>query len=243
MSVLKSLWAAGVARNAVFMADYAVNPLGVKSDTAIATVVEQWVEAAQKEADVLIFACNTLSIRYQQLTDSRNVPGLSQIISMVNCFTAMVECERERLVNQRVLIIGTTFTASQPIYCDILTDNVPGVVVSSVAATALERVIARFEPWETESNEVITSDLRRALESTDVAVLACTCFPMAMAQLKLLFPRVRFLDPGEYCARLLEDRAEEEKNELRVRVTGHVVETQRVTDFASWWLGAGRVTS
>ena len=243
MSVLKSLWDAGVARQAVLMADYAVNPLGVKSDAAIATVVERWIEAALIEAELLIFACNTLSIRYHQLADSRNVPGLSEVISMVDCFTAMIECEHARLVNQRVLIIGTAFTASQPIYSDILTDTVPGVVVSSVAATELERAIARFQPWETESYEVITSDLLRALESTDVAVLACTCFRMAMTQLKLLFPQVQFLDPGEYCARLIQDRAEEEQNEVRVRVTGDVVETQRVTDFASSWLSAGRVMS
>ena len=33
LSVVKSLWNAGDASDAVFLADYAINPLGVKSET------------------------------------------------------------------------------------------------------------------------------------------------------------------------------------------------------------------
>lgn len=243
MSVLKSLRNTGVARTAVFMADYAVNPLGVKPDSEIAVVVERWIAAAESESDVLICACNTLSIRYQQLLQTRDVPSrLKQIISMVDCFKAMVQCERQRLVKQRVLIIGTAFTATQPIYADILHEAVPGVVVNSIAATELERAIARFEPWETESEATITNDLRDALSGADFAVLACTCFPMARLQLAAMFPNVQFLDPGEHCARLLNERADEQHNELAVKITGSVVATEQVMDFASSWLGEGCVT-
>ena len=46
LSVVRSLWDAGEAGNAIFLADYAINPLGVKSDPEIADVVERWLRLA-----------------------------------------------------------------------------------------------------------------------------------------------------------------------------------------------------
>ncbi len=83
LSVLKSLWESGCAGDALFMADYEVNPLGVKSDAAIADAVNKWFSLAKEQADTLILACNTLSIRYHQLPASRVASsGLQQIVSM-----------------------------------------------------------------------------------------------------------------------------------------------------------------
>ncbi|QDT63591.1 Glutamate racemase 2 [Calycomorphotria hydatis] len=238
MSVLHSLWSSEVAQNAIFMADYAVNPLGVKSDAEISDVVDRWITAAENKSDVLVCACNTLSIRYQQLADSRKIPtSLQQIISMVDCFKEMVNRECERLANQRVLIIGTAFTASQPVYKDILQEAVPDATANSIAATELERAIARFESWETNIDSVITSDLREALSNTDFAVLACTCFPMAESQLRRLFPSVQFLDPGKYCHRLLQGKTHGAQHALTIELTGDVVSKELVTGFAASWLG------
>lgn len=242
LSVVKSLWGAKSGADVFFIADYAINPLGVKSDFEIGEVIHRWTGFAQAHSDTLLLACNTLSIRYHQLfaTDSRH-PGRGHIVSMVDCFTAMTRNEMERLAGRNVLIVGTEFTASQVLYPDLLRASVQDVRVSTVAATELERKIARFEARSIDDESVLTEELRRALENTDIAVLACTCFPMVKAELETRFPGVEFLDPGAYAARLLAGSAASKDRDLRIRVTGDDVSADRVKEFAVQYLDGASV--
>lgn len=237
LSVIKSLWGSMQAGDAVFMADYEVNPLGVKDENAITAVVNKWLDLAKIHSDTLIIACNTLSIRYHLLPSiTIEASGLKQIISMVDCFEAMIKIEEDRLANRKILIIGTEFTASQSVYPDILGKALPGTQVSTVAATELERTIARFIPWNSEEGTVLTSDLRRAIENTDIAILACTCFPMAITELESQFPGVVFIDPGAYCSGLLQEDSSGAERKLAMNVSGDVVSRAQVCEFAESWL-------
>ena len=242
LSVLKSMWNSGSASDAVFLADYEINPIGLESDSAIEDVLERWLELAQERSDTLVVACNTLSIRYHQLPRSKApVSGLKHIVSMVDCFAAMVKIEAEHLANKKVLIIGTAFTASQHLYPDILIAASLGVRISTIAATKLERKIARFQPWKSGENSALTSDIEEAIKSTDIAVLACTCFPMVRTELDSLYPEVIFLDPGAYCSGLLEQSAVGQNRKLTISVTGKVVSKARVTEFAKSYLDNGAI--
>lgn len=244
LSVLKSLWASGTAGHAIFLADYAVNPLGVKSDSDIAEVVDRWMGIAGEYGDTLLTACNTLSIRYHQMRDSA-APASSAMrsLTMVDCLEAMANDEAARLANSKVLVVGTAFTASQALYPNILGAAAPGVCVDSVAATELERRIARFEPWSSSDESVLTTALRQAIEQAEIAVLACTCFPMAVEELQSVFPEVVFLDPGAYCPTVMPKRGMVEDRKLTIRVTGDVVEASQVSAFAKSYLGAAAVVS
>ena len=239
LSVLKSMWDSGHANNAFFMADYEVNPLGVKSDAAIADTVNKWFSLAKEHSDTMVIACNTLSIRYHQSPASRvTSSGLKQVVSMVDCFEAMIKIEADQLANRKILVIGTQFTASQCLYPDMLDSALPGIQVNTVAATELERKIARFEPWDSEGNSVFTSELRQAVENSDIAVLACTCFPMAKAELESQFPWVVFINPGAYCSGLLEEDTSRQKRKLSLILKGDVISRARVTEFAQSYLGS-----
>lgn len=239
LSVLKSMWSSGHASNACFMADYEVNPLGVKSDAAIADTVNRWLGLAKEQSDTLIIACNTLSIRYRQLPSSAIMSsGLKQIVSMADCFEAMIRIEAEKLANRKVLIIGTAFTASQSLYPDMLKTALPGIQVSTVAATELERRIARFLPWDSDGDSVFTFELQQAIEDSDIAVLACTCFPMAKVELKARFPGVQFIDPGTYCPGLLDEDSSGEERKLTLKIKGDVVSRTLVSEFAESYLGS-----
>ena len=242
LSVVKSLWNAGDASDAIFLADYAINPLGVKSAPDIADVVERWLRLAEEHSDTLVTACNTLSVRHRKLPLSRAaMSGPKHVVSMVDCFEALVHIEQERLTGKNVLVVGTHYTASQRLYPDILRATVPGVRAKTVAATELERVVARFESWDSTDDSVLTRELRMALRNTDVAVLACTCFPIVIATLESLFPHVIFLDPGVYCASLLHERPVTKDKKLRIKTTGDVVSSMRAVDFAESLLGTGDV--
>jgi len=244
LSVLKSLWRNGSAAEAVFLADYAVNPLGVKNDVEIAGVAGRWMQLAGQHSDTLVIACNTLSIRYHQLARSIQPPaGLKRIVTMVDCLEALVRTEAPRLDGRRVLIIGTEFTASQSVYPGIFAAALPGVRVRTIGATDLERKIARFQSDENSLDALVGAALEQAIDETDIAVLACTCFPLARAGLEALFPNVLFLDPGEYCAGLLAQDGLDGKRRLSIKVTGDVVPVERVTEFAKTYLGSDSVAT
>lgn len=237
LTVLKSLWKNGCASQAVFMADYAVNPLGVKSDREISAVVERWIEMAGRYSDTLVIACNTLSIRYHQLAQRGQVnSGLRQIVTMVDCVGALVRTEISRLAAKNVLIIGTEFTASQRVYPDLFAAALPGCRVQTIGATGLERKIARFQTAADDGEPLVSATLERALAETDVAVLACTCFPLARATLESSFPQVWFLDPGEYCAGLLETDRPLQDRTLTIGVTGDAVSRDEAREFAASYL-------
>lgn len=240
LSVVKAMWRQGAAGQAFFMADYAVNPLGVKSDTEIATVVERWLDFARQHSETLVIACNTLSIRYHQLFGSITAPGgMKQVITMLDCLKAMAEAEAEHLAGKKVLVIGTAFTASQALYPEALQTALPGTQVATVAATELERSVARFQPIESKDTSVLTRKLRQAIRNTDVAILACTCFPMVKDMLQEMFPGVVFLDPGTYCTGLLQETVNTQDRRLRISVEGDAVSKERVIGFARSYLGTG----
>ncbi len=242
LSVLQSLWRSGRASQAVFLADYQCNPLGVKNEHEIAEVTERWITTASTYGNFLLIACNTLSVRYHFLRQSENLlPQIDRVLSMVDCFAAMVSAEKKTLTGKNVLVIGTQYTASQNVYPDILVANVPGVTASTIAATELERRIARLESWDAQDTAVLTTELREAIAQADIAVLACTCFPMASDKLEAEFPEVVFLDPGEYCASLLQETETKAAQELRLSVTGNIVGTADATDFARSYLSSGSV--
>lgn len=237
LSVLKSIWTSGASPGVVFLADYAVNPLGVKKDDLIREVALKWLRQAAAVADALVIACNTLSIRFEQLAGTGALDGgPARVISMVDCFKAMVTAESARLSGRRVLIIGTVFTASQRVYPEILEARCPGARVRTIAATELERAVARLLPWSAWDDSVLTPPLRSALAETEVAVLACTCFPMAQVELQRQFPGVVFLDPGAHCAPLLAGHDASRQRRLDLRVTGEVVDRARVLAFAEGYL-------
>lgn len=231
------MWRGQVADHAIFLADYAINPLGVKSDAAIAAVVASWLERAAGVADTLVIACNTLSIRYQQLCETGPIdnPGLG-VVSMVDCFEAMVRSEVDQLENRKILVIGTAFTARQPLYAQIVERVIPGACVDSIAATELERKIARFEGWDGAGDSALTGELRAALGDSDIAILACTCFPMVREDLERLFPGVVFLDPGAYCSELITGHRGMRQKKLSLEVTGDEVSAEQVISFARSYL-------
>ena len=162
---------------------------------------------------------------------------------MVDCLKAMVKQEAARLAGLKILIIGTKFTASQSLYAEILGSSVPDISVASIAATELERRIARLEPWEGREDKSLTADLRQAIEKTDVAILACTCFPMVRSDLEALYPDVIFLDPGAWCRDLMKEASQTEYNQLSLEVTGNAVSEKRVIQYARSYLDAGSVGS
>lgn len=240
LSVIKALRDAGIAGDAIFLADYEINPLGVKSDSEISAVVRKWLTLAEQQSDTLFIACNTLSIRFRQLMRYRSLPAsLKRVVSMVDCFEAMVKAEKENLDNKRILVIGTAFTASQPLYTDILQEHIPGCRISSIAATDLERKIARFQLNEDGNAPTLTPELEKALDNADIAILACTCFPMVKTALESLFPQVLLVDPGAYCSSLVEQHDIKQGNKLTIEVTGDVASRERVSEFAKSYLGPG----
>lgn len=242
LSVVKSLWKANVASDVIFVADYAVNPLGTKSETEIADVVNRWIGFAEEYSEMLFVACNTLSIRYRQLIESGALSSIQQhVVSMVDCVDAMCTREADRLAGRRVLILGTEYTASQPMYPQLLACAAPGAQVDTAGATDLERGIARFDSRSMNGKFVLTCGLRHALDQADVVVLGCTCFPMVRDELVARYPAAEFLDPAAFAPTVIPATTIEGRRTLRLRVTGDVVSTKKVESLARRYLGCDSI--
>ena len=77
------------ALHAEIVADYEVNPFGVKSENAIEEVVYKWCNLAEEHSDTLIIACNAEDQLQLYLMPELNFLLYSIILTMcvANCFT------------------------------------------------------------------------------------------------------------------------------------------------------------
>jgi hypothetical protein len=133
----------------------------------------------------------------------------------------MVQKKAADLAGRKILIIGTAFTASQGLYSEILRRAAPRASINTIAATDLERKIARFEPWEGPGDKSLTPDLRQAIKNTDVV----------------------FLDPGAWCPDLVKEETPAKYQKLSLEVTGTAVSEERMIEYASSYLEVGSVSS
>ncbi len=209
----------------VFLADYAVNPLGTKSPGEISSVIDRWMRVAATTGGELIIACNTLSIRYQQVRGDTE-PATS-VSSMLDYTEALIRAKRDDIDGRNVVVLGTAFTAAQPVYADMLHRIARPESVTGFAATGLERRVARLE----DGPLFVDPGIEGALESADVVLLSCTCFPLIQAELEAAFPGTRFLAPGSEATQTQSTKT------LQLIVTGDVVQHSDVLQFARETLG------
>ena len=215
---------------AFFLADYAVNPLGVKSQEAVQEALNRWVDAAVGRATELVIACNTASVRLRgapEVLDRAESLGV-RVHSMADFLEKRLEEGAAVVQGKWVCLMGTEFTVGQPLYRDRLLGAGASAVLP-LAATRTERAIAHLEHDSPEGREAILEELRETLGEADAVVLACTCFPMVGDLIREMNPSITLLDPAVGVERLagmagLGGMAGSEgPNRLTVALTGEVL--------------------
>ena len=182
---------------AFYLADYAVNPLGVKSPRDVREALTGWVRATQGRASRLVVACNTASIR---LRDAPEVIDLAtelgiRVHSMADFLDRFLAHPPEGVAARRVCLMGTEFTVAQPLYGKRLI-RAGAAAVQPLPATRTEAAIAHFRHESTEGRADILEEVAGSIRGVDSVLLACTCFPLVGDLLREVNPELALLDPG-----------------------------------------------
>ncbi len=187
-----------------YLADYAVNPLGVKPRDAVQAALERWVRLAVPRAATLIVACNTASVLLRhcpQVQREAAEAGL-HVVSMVDFLERHLAASPAPLAGQRVCLMGTRFTVSQPIYHDLLKSAGARDVVP-LGATRTEGVIARLRHTTEAGRQEIVDEIGETIRACDAVILACTLFPLIGGLVQELNPSCTLHDPGAGVADVL----------------------------------------
>ena len=224
----------GAGLRAMFLADYAVNPLGTKSDADVRAALDRWVDAAAGSTDNLVVACNTASVRLEDaLGVRRRAEELGvRVHSMVDLLDVLLTRQSADLDGKRVCIMGTAYTVGRPVYADRLraagVDN-----LSLLAATQTERIIAHLQHQSAAALETINEEIGETLADADAVLLACTCFPLISELIEAIRPGILQLDPGREVGAVLPASDRHGPNHLTLAFTGDAVTRRQLEDNAA----------
>jgi glutamate racemase len=210
--------------SAFYLADYAVNPLGVKTAAEVRAALERWVCIALPRTGTLVVACNTASVLLEQLPDlvSRAEGSGLRVLSMVRLLDRALAIPAATVEGQRVCLMGTRFTTSQPVYRDRLL-RAGAAEVLPLAATRTEHAIAYLRHTSEEGRREIADEVGDTVRRAHVVVLACTLFPLVGPLLLSINPACRLLDPAAGIAGALTGTSPLGTNRLTIALSGRAI--------------------
>jgi len=213
--------------HAFYLADYAVNPLGVKPQAEVRAALEAWCRLAAERAGTLVIACNTASALFEQCPDVRARAGADglRVYSMIDLLDRALASGGNALAGARVCLMGTQFTVSQLVYRDRLWRAGARDVVP-LAATRTERAVAHLDHRREGSRREIVDEIAATIRSSDVVVLACTCFPLVADLIREVNPSCALLDPATGLDGALDLPRRTGPNRLTLSLTGDVLRAQ-----------------
>ena len=230
-TVATKLGAKASGLRALYVADYAINPLGVQSAERIASVVQRWVFVAASCAPLLIVACNTASVLMHRTgkPNRTSATGDLVVVTMVELVRGILDTHHDQLAGKRIGVLGTLFTTTEPLYAELIASaGVRGVSVS--AATQTERVVAALEYASPGAAAVITGEIGGFVRGLDAVLLGCTCFPLIAPLIRQLNPACLILDPADAVPNPVRiSSAQERVNALTIGVSGSEAVIQTVT--------------
>ncbi len=213
--------APGAGLRAFYLADYAVNPLGVKTAAEIRAALERWMRIALPRTGTLVVACNTASVLLEQLPDMLSEAegaGL-RVLSMVRLLDRALASPGPIVEGRRVCLMGTRFTVAQPVYRDRLL-RAGAAEVLPLAATRTEHTIAHLRHTSEAGRREIVEEVGDTVRRADVVVLACTLFPLVGPLLLDINPACLLLDPADGISGTLKGTSPTGMNWLTLALTG-----------------------
>ncbi len=209
---------------AFFLADYAVNPLGVKPRAEVHAALNRWVDVAHGRSSTLIVACNTASVLLRsapEVLERASALGI-RVHSMVDFLERLLLEEAGAVQGKKVCLMGTEFTVGQPIYGDRLREAGAGSLLP-LPATRTERAIAHLQHKSPGGKKAIVEEIQGAVREAETLVLACTCFPLVENLVRGLNPDIVLLDPAKGVDDLAGLEGREGPNRITVALTGEAL--------------------
>lgn len=202
LSVARALRTAGLPLTLDYLADAAWLPYGEKSDAALIDRIPTLLEAACAAfaPDAVVMACNTAStIALQATRDRLALP----VIGVVPAIKPAAAVSGAGVLG----LLATPATVRRPYTDELIARFASHCVVLRHGDTGLVAAAEAKLAGQPVPPGAITAALEGLFsqpggERIDVVVLACTHFPLLLAELTAAAnPAIRFLDSGEAIAR------------------------------------------
>lgn len=207
LSVLKYIEKWSGNYKIVYLADYEMNPFGIKSKDEIVSIVRSWFTntnlARLEDVSIVIIACNTASIAIkderENLSKLYKVPIMSMIEGVAECY----KNNEASIGNKNVAIMATKYTIKSGEYQKLIEKYHPNKIIRLIA-TKSEREVAWGTYNSVDGKINIADELSKyRSEKIDTVILACTCFKMIIDQIKdALRNNIVCLDPALEVSRL-----------------------------------------
>ena len=207
---------------AFYLADYHVNPLGVRSDAEVLAALTRWIDIAATRAPEVVIACNTASAKLEaapQVRQQAKELGVA-LTSMVDLLDMALG--KINLRDQHVCLMGTEYTVGSPVYADRIREAGPAELVR-LGATQTEWTIAHLEHTTDAGKDAIRAEIENEIGAADTVVLACTCFPLASDMIRAINPNIRLLDPGLEIRNVTKLPERQGPNHLTLAFTGEAI--------------------
>ncbi len=221
-TVAATLAAKRTGLRAFYLADYAVNPLGVKSRDEVRAALRRWIALTLPRSATLVIACNTASVLYRdcpEVQEEASRAGL-RVFSMVDFLERFLAARPRILAGKRVCLMGTRFTVGQPIYHNLLAAAGAREIVP-LGATRTEGVVARLRHESAPGRQEIGEEIGETIRACEAVILGCTLFPLVGGLIREINPDCAQIDPGAAVASVLPPQAAAGgANRLTVAVSG-----------------------
>lgn len=228
-TVAANLARPGAGLHGLFLADYAVNPLGTRSNDEVRAALNRWVDIAARRTSTLIVACNTASVRLEDSLDVRRRAeelGL-QLHSMVDLLDVLLARHAGEVRGRRVCVMGTEYTVGRSLYGNRLRAAGAAEIIA-LGATQTERTIAHLQHATDEGRRIVREEIGDTIAGVEAVLLACTCFPLVADQVAAINADAVQLDPGVEIRAVAPDVRRGGPNRLTLAVTGNTVSREQL---------------
>ncbi|ABX08963.1 glutamate racemase [Prochlorococcus marinus] len=198
LTVLKNVLYRHGDLSAVYLADTARIPYGVKSPLEIQTIALGLVEwLNMQNISVLAVACNT--------TDSLAIKIVKQYSSVP--VVGLIDSVGDLVFESRIGVLATPSTTESRAYTKVIMASNPNAFVIEQACPAFVPLIETGQINSNEFQIVAKNYLKPLIDSNvEAIILGCSHYPLLKSRLQELLPKhVRLIDPSIGLSQKLDD--------------------------------------
>lgn len=188
----------------IFIADYEMNPFGVRPKSEISDIVISWFDnyissLEYEDVKLVVIACNTASIASKEVVEKLQEKYKIPIVTTIDSLKLSLQHNIEDIKGRNVGIFGTKYTIESGLYAKIVEQYNP-TNIYNIIGTKSESSVAKGFCKEEEGKKVIAEELKPYEKSQiSTLILGCTCFELIQDTINEQFAQnITFINPGHF---------------------------------------------
>ena len=190
LSVFKVIYKNFPNNDFFYLGDEAYYPYGIKTKDEIINISKKIVEfLIQKDVDIIIVACNTVSsVALHYLKENFKIPIIGVIDGGV---LKAIKISK----NKKIGVLSTPLTANTHVYKNKINSIDENIEVYEIGSQELVNVVENGVINESPTLYLI-KDILKPIENFDTLILGCTHFPALEELIKKVLKDIQIVDPA-----------------------------------------------